>query len=121
MMNSFLPMRDEAAIPRFDRTVQEDGTVCYFFGDTTIRVIEKQTAENIRLIPVSGDQAACGEWVELDKEQVCRYCDLLAQHLNSGAGTRSKTTAETAKGVQEDQRLCGGFERACKKIMKEDA
>ena len=120
MMNSFLPIRDEAAIPHFDRAVQEDGAVCYFFGGITIRAIEKQTAENIRLIPVSGDQAACGEWVELDDEQVRRYCDLLAQHLNSGAGTRSKTTAETAKGVQEDQRLCGSFERACKKIMEEE-
>ena len=103
MMNSFLPMRDETAIPHFDRAVQEDGTVCYFFGDTTIQVIEKQTAENIRLIPVSGDQAACGEWVELDEEQVRRYCDLLAQHLNSGAGVRSKTAVETVKGVQEDR------------------
>lgn len=103
MMNSFLPMRDEAAILHFDRAVQEDGTACYFFGDTTIRVIEKQTAENIRLIPVSGDQAACGEWVELDEEQVRRYCNLLAQHLNGGASARSKTAAEAAKGVQEDR------------------
>ena len=119
MMDDFAsrwPMRDEAAIPHLARTGQGDGTVCYFFGDTTIRVIEKQTAENIRLIPVSGDQAACGEWVELDEEQVRRYCDLLAQHLNSGAVARSKTAAETAKGVQADQRLCRGFERACKEL-----
>lgn len=103
MMNSFLPMRDEAAIPHFDRAVQEDGTVCYFFGDTTIRVIEKQTAENLCLIPISGDQVACGEWVELGEEQVRRYCELLARHLNSGAGVHSKTAAEAAKGVQEDR------------------
>ena len=87
MTNDFtprLPMRDEAAIPRFTRTEQVDGTVCYFFGDTTIRVIEAQTGVNVRLTPVAGDQVACGEWVKLDEEQVRRYCELLAQHLNSG-------------------------------------
>lgn len=103
MRNNFPPMRDETAIPHFAQTEQGDGTVCYFFGDTIIWVIEKQTAENLCLIPVSGDQVACGEWVELDEEQVRRYCDLLAQHLNSGAGVRSKTAVETVKGVQEDR------------------
>lgn len=102
MMNRLPVMRDEAAISRLTRTKQGDGTVCYFFGNTTIRVIEAQTTGNIRLTPVSGDQVACGEWVELDEEQVRRYCDLLAQHLNSGAGARSKTAVEAAKGVQED-------------------
>lgn len=97
------PMRDEAAIPHLTRTEQGDGTVCFFFGNTTIRVIEAQAMENIRLTPVSGDQAACGEWVELDEEQVRRYCELLAQHLNSGADAHSKTAAEAAKGVQEDR------------------
>ena len=103
-MNDFTsrpPMRDEAAISHLTRTEQGDGTVCYFFGDTTIRVIEAQTAGNIHLTPVSGEQAACGEWVELDEEQVRRYCELLARHLNSGSGARSKTAAEAAKGVQE--------------------
>ena len=85
-MNDFAsrpPTRDEAAIPHLTRTEQGDGTVCYFFGDTTIRVIEAQALGNIRLIPVSGDQVACGEWVELDEEQVCGYCKLLARHLNN--------------------------------------
>ena len=76
-------MRDEAAIPHLTRTEQGDGTICYFFGDTTIRVIEAQAAGNILLTPVSGDQVACGEWVELDEEQVHRYCELLAQYLNN--------------------------------------
>ena len=87
MTNDFTPrppMRDEAAIPRFTRTEQGDGTVCYFFGDTTIRVIEAQTEGDIRLTPVAGDQVACGEWVKLDEGQVRRYCELLARHLNSG-------------------------------------
>ena len=84
MMNKFPAMRDEAAIPHLTRTEQGDGTVCYFFGNTTIRVIEAQAAGNIRLTLVSGDQVACGEWVELDEEQVRRHCELLARHLNSG-------------------------------------
>lgn len=78
------PMRDEAAIPHFSRTEQGDGTVCYFFGDTTIRVIETQTAGEIQLTPISGDQIACGEWVDLDRKQVYGYCDLLVQYLNNG-------------------------------------
>lgn len=86
MMNDIplrVSMRDEAAIPHLTRTEQGDGTVCYFFGDTTIRVIEAQAAGNILLTPVSGDQVACGEWVELDEKQVHRYCELLAQCLNN--------------------------------------
>ena len=84
MMNRFPAMRDEAAIAHLTRTRQEDGTVCYFFGDTTIRVTETQTAGKIHLTPLFGDQVACGEWVELDEEQVRRYCELLNRHLNSG-------------------------------------
>ena len=103
MMNKFPAMRDEAAIPHLTRTKQGDGTVCYFFGNTTIRVIEAQAAGNIRLTPVSGDQVACGEWVELDEEQVRRYCDLLAQYLNGGAVARSEMAMENAKGVQKDR------------------
>lgn len=102
MMDDFTPrqpMRDEAAIPHLARTEQGDGTVCYFFGNTTIRVVETHAKGNIRLTPVAGNQVACGEWVELDEEQVRRYCDLLVQHLNSGAGAHSKTAAETARIV----------------------
>lgn len=84
MMNSLPPMRDEEAIPHLTRARQRDGTVCYFFGDTTIRVTETQTAGKIQLTPISGDQVACGEWADLDEEQVRRYCELLTLHLNSG-------------------------------------
>ena len=58
MTNDFTPrppMRDEAAIPHLTRTEQGDGTVCYFFGNTTIRVVEAQVEGNIHLTPVSGD------------------------------------------------------------------
>lgn len=86
-MNDFTPrtpMRDEAAIPHLTRTEQGDGTVCYFFGDTTIRVIETRTDGKISLTPISGDQVACGEWVKLDEVQVHRYCELLARCLSNG-------------------------------------
>lgn len=58
-------MRDVAAIPNLTRTEQGDGMVCYFFGDTCIRVRESHKNGKIRLEPVSGDQTTCGDWVEL--------------------------------------------------------
>ncbi len=78
-------MRDVKAIPNLTRTVQGDGTISYFFGDTCIRAHE--TAENgkIQMVPVSGDQAACGEWVELPIDRVYGYCTLLTRYLNEGA------------------------------------
>jgi hypothetical protein len=80
-------MRDAAAIPHLTRTEQEDGTVCYFFGDTCIRAYETRSNGKIQLEPVSGDQAACGEWTELPLDRVYGYCTLLARHLN---GLRSE-------------------------------
>lgn len=103
MVNSCSPLRDEAAISHFDRAEQEDGSVCYFFGDTTIRVIEARAERSIRLIPVSGDQIACGEWVELDEEQVRRYCDLLSRHLNNGASAHNEASAEGVKVSQKER------------------
>ncbi len=98
--SSFPPMRDQAAIPHLTRTEQEDGTICYFFGDTTIRAIEAQDKGKIHLAPLSGDQAACGEWVDLEEDQILRYCDLLVQHLNCGTAAQDKA-AETAEILQE--------------------
>lgn len=75
-------MRDVAVIPNLTRTEQGDGTVCYFFGDTCIRVRESHKNGKIRLEPVSGDQTTCGDWVELSIDQVYGYCTLLERHLN---------------------------------------
>ena len=75
-------MRDVAAIPHLTRTEQEDGTVCYFFGDTCIRVRESHEDGKIRLEPVAGDQTACGEWVELPIDRIHGYCILLERYLN---------------------------------------
>ena len=81
-------MRDVAAIPSFTRTEQWDGTVCYFFGNTCIRVRESHEDEKIHLEPVAGDQTACGEWVELSIDRVYGYCTLLERHLNRKDGKR---------------------------------
>lgn len=78
-------MRDVAAIPNLTRTDQGDGTVCYFFGDTCVRVRESHEEGKIRLEPVAGDQTACGEWAELSIDRVYGYCTLLSRHLNRRA------------------------------------
>ncbi len=75
-------MRDAAAIPNHTRMEQDDGTVCYFFGDTCISVCEIKDNGKINLIPVSGDQVACGEWTELSIDRIYGYCTLLNRHLN---------------------------------------
>lgn len=75
-------MRDAAAIPKAERAEQEDGTTCYFFGDTCIRARESLEGGKARLEPVAGDQAACGEWTGLPMDRVYGYCTLLERHIN---------------------------------------
>lgn len=75
-------MRDAVATFHAIRTEQKDGTVCYFFGDTSIRVRESQEEGKIHLEPVAGDQTACGEWAELPIDRVYGYCTLLERQLN---------------------------------------
>ena len=79
-------MRDAAAIPNQTRTEQGDGTVCYFFDDTCIRVRESHEEGKVHLEPVRGDQTACGEWVELPINRVYGYCTLLERHLSRKDG-----------------------------------
>ena len=81
-------MRDTAAIPNLTRMEQDDGTVCCFFGDTCVRVCESEESGRIRLESVSGDQTACGEWVELSIDRVHGYCTLLERHLNRKDGNQ---------------------------------
>ena len=81
-------MRDVAAIAQFYRTERDDGTICYFFSDTCIRVRESHENGKIRLEPVRGDQTACGEWVELSIDRLYGYCTLLERHLNRKDGKR---------------------------------
>ncbi|MBD5155803.1 MAG: hypothetical protein HDT15_12280 [Oscillibacter sp.] len=77
-------MRDTAAIPALSRTEQDDGTTCYFFGDTTIRVRESREDGKLCLEPVAGDQVACGEWADLPIDRVYGYCTLLERQLKKG-------------------------------------
>jgi len=79
-------MRDAKAIPDHTRTAQANGTVCYYFGDTCIRVREAVEGDQVKLEPLAGDQVACGEWVGLSIDRVYGYCTLLARYLNHEAG-----------------------------------
>lgn len=76
--------QDTDTISSVQRHVQDDGTVAYFFGDTTVRAYEAMDDEKICLKPTSGDQVACGEWVELAVDKVHGYCFLLEKFLNGG-------------------------------------
>ena len=75
-------MRDVSAISNLTRMEQDDKTVCYFFGNTCIRVCESQEDGKTHLEPVAGDQTACGEWMELSFDQVYGYCTLLERFIN---------------------------------------
>ena len=66
------------------QAVCEDGTVCYFFGDTSIQLNETMQDDKRKLEPIAGDQAAYGEWEDLSIDQVCGYCFLLEKYLNGG-------------------------------------
>ena len=79
-------IRDAEAIPHLTRAEQGDGTVCYFFADTCIRVHEFHRGRQIHFQPISGDQTACGKWVELPIDRIHGYCTLLERHLNQEAG-----------------------------------
>ena len=48
-------VRDAAAIPSLSRVEQGDSTVCYFFGDTTIRAEETVEGGRLCLTPISGE------------------------------------------------------------------
>ena len=73
-------MRDVEAIPHYTRREQENGTVCYLFGDTCIQVRESHDNGKIHLEPISGDRNVC-----LPIDWVYGYCTLLARYLNREA------------------------------------
>lgn len=79
-------MQDVNVIPNLTRMEQDDGSVCYFFGNTCIQVHEIRENGKIQLEPVAGNQTSGGEWSELAIDRVFGYCTLLAQHLNRMVG-----------------------------------
>lgn len=76
-------LRNIAELPNYQRTPQDDGTVGYFFGNTTIIVREnKEKTGRITLTPIRGDQIACGEWYELWDGALEECCKLLEIAVN---------------------------------------
>ena len=45
---------------------------------------EKIADTKIQLVPIAGNQVACGEWNELSIDRLYAYCTLLERHLNKG-------------------------------------
>lgn len=86
-------MRDVAAIRSCQQTGQGDGTIAFHFGDTAIRARVSPSRGACRLMPVCGDQVACGEWNDLEIDQVAAYCVLIQESL----GQRKKEGTNLAR------------------------
>lgn len=75
-------MRDEMAIRSFTRRPQDGDMVAYFFGNTTIIAAEWTDIDDVvHLRPIRGDQVSCGEWRDLDDDEVAAYCELLEDEM----------------------------------------
>ena len=70
-------MRDTADIAKLQIFPQPDGSLAFFFGNTTIRAI----ANGNDLLPLGGDQVACGEWYDLGLDEVEEYMKLIKKNL----------------------------------------
>ena len=75
-------MQDADVISNHTRMAQDDGSVCYLFGDTCIQAREIRENGKIRLEPVAGNQTSGGEWAALAMDRVYGYCTLLERYLN---------------------------------------
>lgn len=75
-------MRDAAAIFSLHQRDQGDGITAFFFGNTTIHAKLQTDGSQISLEAIDGDQVACGQWVDLNDDEVIGYCNLLARALN---------------------------------------
>ena len=70
-------MRDTASIAKLQVCTQPDGSLAFFFGNTTIRAV----ATGNGLLPLGGDQVACGEWYDLGLDEVEEYMKLIKKNL----------------------------------------
>ena len=70
-------MRDTASIAKLQVCTQPDGSLAFFFGNTTIRAI----ANGNDLLPLGGDQVACGEWYDLGVDEVEEYLKIIEKHI----------------------------------------
>jgi len=75
-------MRDEACIKNFERCPQSDSVWAFFFGGTTVVAeVWEDLDGDTHLRPVRGDQVACGEWYDLDDEDVAAYCEMIEDEI----------------------------------------
>ena len=70
-------MRDIASIAKLQVCAQPDGSLAFFFENTTIRAV----VTGNDLLPLGGDQVACGEWYDLAIEEVEAYLALIKAEL----------------------------------------
>ena len=70
-------MRDTASIAKLQVCTQPDGSLAFFFGNTTIRAI----ANGNNLLPLGGDQVACGEWYDLGMDEVEEYLKIIEKQI----------------------------------------
>ena len=75
-------MRDAEAIANLAKAAQDDGTTCYFFGNTTVQAYKMMDNGRFVLKPVAGNQINSDGWVDLDIDRVYGYCTLLERQLN---------------------------------------
>lgn len=75
-------MPDVADIPNLTRTAPNDGSFCYFFGNTCIRVRESHEEDKLCLEPLAGVLITRSGCVKLPIDQVHGYCTLLERHFN---------------------------------------
>ena len=73
-------MRDTANIAKLQVCTQPDGSLAFFFGNTTIRAV----ATGNDLLPLGGDQVACGEWYDLEMDEVEKYLELIKRRFYDG-------------------------------------
>ena len=70
-------MRDTASIAKLQVCTQPDGSLAFFFGNTTIRAVATENG----LLPLGGDQTACGEWYDLGLDEVEEYLKIIENHI----------------------------------------
>jgi hypothetical protein len=70
-------MRDTASIAKLQVCTQPDGSLAFFFGNTTIRAV----ATGNGLLPLGGDQVSCGEWYDLGLDEVEEYLKIIEKHI----------------------------------------
>ncbi|MDE7242527.1 MAG: hypothetical protein K2O18_00915 [Oscillospiraceae bacterium] len=75
-------MQDADAISGLTQMEQDDGSICYFFGNTCIQARESRENGKIRLEPLTGKQASDSKWAELAIDRIYGYCSLLERQLN---------------------------------------